>query len=211
MNINLLTSRWYLPAVCVVALVSANATAHTDPAVASIELSEQLAADGASATVLLQRAEAYRQSRNWAAALADYQAAEDLGMGVKIASYRARMYLDAGEWTKCIAESKHFLNHYPDNAIAKTTLAYAEYGAGSTDAAIANMEQALANHPALTPDEFLDLSLWYQQSGDFAAAINTLETGLQRLGYPVSLAIRRIELEGAAKRRIVNCERCAVP
>jgi hypothetical protein len=55
-------------------------------------------------TPSLQRAEAYRASSNWTAALADYHAAEDLGLGAEVAFYRARMYLDAGDWSASIAE-----------------------------------------------------------------------------------------------------------
>ena len=115
--------------------------AHADPAVVSSELSLQLEADDDNAKLVLQRAEAYRASSNWTAALADYHAAEDLGLGAEVAFYRARMYLDAGDWSASIAESQRFLTEYPGNALALVVLAYGEYGAGELDAAIVSMEQ----------------------------------------------------------------------
>jgi tetratricopeptide (TPR) repeat protein len=167
---------------------------HAEPEVTTANLSADIKANQKNAELMLRRAESYRASRNWTAALADYSAAEELGMGIDVAFYRSRMYLDAGNWTQAMSVSNAFLELHPENSAGLVTLAYAEYGAGKRNTAIGTMEQALSNHPTPTADEFVDLSRWYLESNDLGGALSSLDKGATRLGSPVSFSIRRVEL-----------------
>ncbi|MDG1462405.1 MAG: hypothetical protein P8R04_02455 [Gammaproteobacteria bacterium] len=174
-----------------------NLFAHVAPETLSEDLTEQVAANQMNAQLLLQRAESYRYSKNWESALADYAAAEKLGMGEDVSFYRARMYLDAGQSADSISEAKIFLKHHPNNAAVLVTLAYAYQLSGNTVAAIAMMQAALPELLAPTADYYIDLSEWYQKENNTQAALEILDAGNARLHGSTALQIRALELAAA--------------
>jgi tetratricopeptide (TPR) repeat protein len=114
----------------------------------------------------------------------------------------ARLRLDAGKPAEAETLLGQVLVRTPDHAPSLVERARAREALGRHLEAAADWERAIAVDTRIGPEHYLGLAAALVAAGPDhrARAIERLDQGLARLGEPVSLALRAIELEIDAGR-----------
>jgi tetratricopeptide (TPR) repeat protein len=189
--------------IATVALGGAGAVAHPEIDWQIRELTSRIAADPQNTELLLRRGELHRVHGDPVAAEADFRLARSVDPGLYVVDYYlARVRLDAGEPAQAEALLSALLGRLPEHAPSLVERAHAREALGRHLEAAADWERAIAVDPRPGPDHYLGLAAALAAAGPEhrARAIERLDQGLVRLGEPVSLALRAIELELAGGR-----------
>jgi tetratricopeptide (TPR) repeat protein len=197
-----------LPAVLFAASLflatSPPAVAHDDPESEVVQLSARIAADPGSAALRLERAELFRLGGDWAASLADLQAASSLDPSVAAVDLAlARLMLDSANLPAARDAADRFVARSPGNVSGHLVRARVLLRLGAKLEAAASFSRAIeldrelrgGDTSGIQPDDYLDRARALADSGRTAEAVEGLDEGLSTLGHPVTLQLLAIELE----------------
>jgi len=153
------------------------------------------------ATLLLQRAELYRQHAEPEAALADLAQARQLAPQlVEVDFTEGRVLLDTGRLAEARSALDRFLTAQPDHPIALWYRAQTLVKLDHRRLADADLKRCLEVAPEPTPELFIARAVNLEQLGDLEPALAVIEDGLQRLGAISSLNLAAVELEVKLQR-----------
>jgi tetratricopeptide (TPR) repeat protein len=172
------------------------ASAHNGLAEKIAVLSAQIARDPASADLLVRRADAYREVRQWTNALSDLDRAERIDSSLSTPDFvRARIFLERQEWQRAVAAATRFLTRQPRHADALIVRARAQSELGQWSASAADFSAALRGRP--NPDIYIERAraLAQVQPGGPARAVASLDEGISALGTLVTLELEAVDLE----------------
>jgi tetratricopeptide (TPR) repeat protein len=172
------------------------ASAHDGLAERIAALSAQIAQSPSSPSLLVKRAELYRENRQWNEALADLDRAERIDPTIAIVNLvRAHVHLERKNWQAAADAATRFISRQPDHADARVVRARAYAELGRRQAAAADFTSALAVRPQ--PDLYIERAKALEGPGHDALeqALRSLDEGLARLGQIVTLELGAIDLE----------------
>lgn len=183
-------------------LCSVTACGLPSTAIAHGDLDEQIAAvsrrleQAPSAKLYLLRAELHHEHDDFAAALADYDRAEQVDPKLDAISFgRARTLFRSGRLQLARETLDSYLKKMPDHAEGFLLRARVLVGLKDFNAALQNFDRNLALTPQPLPECFLERSQALLAKGDRAGAVNSLDEGLGRLGNLVTLQSAAIAIE----------------
>jgi tetratricopeptide (TPR) repeat protein len=189
--------------IATILLTSALLLAHAGIDERIKDMNQRVAADPDNAELYVKRGELHRLHRDWPAALADYQRAENLASESHIIWFvRGRMYYEAGRLPEAKIELDRLLSAAPDHqeglvtrARLLTRLDQPLQAAHDYDVVIAGLV-----HP--TPEFYLERAKALVASGPQQAgrALDGLDEGIRRLGPLFTLVDFAIELEVQSAR-----------
>ena len=171
-------------------------SAHDGLAERIAALSAQIAQSPSSPSLLVKRAELYRENRQWSEALADLDRAERIDSTIAIVNLvRAHVHLERKNWPAAADAATRFISRQPDHADARIVRGRAYAQLGRRPAAAADFTAALAARPQ--PDLYIERAKVLQGPGRDALeqALRSLDEGLARLGPIVTLELEAIDLE----------------
>jgi predicted Zn-dependent protease len=181
-----------------------SAVAHDDPENELVELSERIASDPGSASLHLERAELNRARRDWAAALADLQAASRLDPSMAAVDLAlARLMLDSGNIPAARDAADRFVGRSPGSVGGHLVRARALLRFGAKLDAAASFSRAIdldrsrrgGDTSGIQPDDYLDRARALADSDRTDEAVDGLDQGLALLGDAVTLQLLAIELD----------------
>jgi len=185
--------------LAIVALITTGgrlASAHDGLAERIAALSAQITQSPSSPSLLVKRAELYRENRQWSEALADLDRAERIDSTIAIVNLvRAHVHLERKNWPAAADAATRFISRQPDHADARVVRARAYVQLGRRQEAAADFTSALAVRPK--PDLYIERAKALEGSGRDALgqALRSLDEGLARLGPIVTLELEAIDLE----------------
>lgn len=161
-------------------------------------VSARLRAEPRNAELLFHRAELYREHEEWALAAADYDRVEALAPGQALVHLgRGKLLLSTGDAAAALVQLDRFLAREPAHVDGLATRARARLALGQPGEAAADFASAIAAAPA--PDAELYLAqadaLMAADEANAPAALAVLDAGSARLGRPVTLGLRAVEVE----------------
>lgn len=173
------------------------ASGHGDLHAQIEQVSAKLRLDPGNAALLFHRAELYRDHEEWAKAAADYDRVEALAPDqASVHLGRGKLLLAIGQLEASRRELDRFLDAEPAHAEALATrgavaMAQARPADGARDFAA-----AIAASPEPDAEMFLALAdaLMALDPPDAPAALATLDDGMARLGRPVTLGLRAVDI-----------------
>jgi tetratricopeptide (TPR) repeat protein len=172
------------------------ASAHDGLAERIAVLSAQITQSPSSPSLLVKRAELYRENRQWREALADLDRAERIDSTIAIVNLvRAHVHFERKNWPAAADAATRFITRQPDHADARVVRARAYVQLGRRLEAAADFTRALAVRPQ--PDLYIERAKALQGPGRDALgqALQSLDEGLARLGPIVTLELEAIDLE----------------
>ena len=172
------------------------ASAHDGLAERIAALSAQITQSPSSPSLLVKRAELYRENRQWSEALADLDRAERIDSTIAIVNLvRAHVHLERKNWPAAADAATRFISRQPDHADARVVRARAYVQLGRRQEAAADFTSALAVRPK--PDLYIERAKALEGPGRDALgqALRSLDEGLARLGPIVTLELEAIDLE----------------
>jgi len=172
------------------------ASAHDGLAERIAALSAQIKQSPSSPSLLVKRAELYRENRQWSDALADLDGAERIDSTIAIVSLvRAHVHFERKNWPAAVDAATRFLSRQPDHAEARVVRARAYVRLGRRQEAAADFTSALGVRPQ--PDLYIERAKALEGPGRDALgqALRSLDEGLARLGPIVTLELEAIDLE----------------
>ncbi len=153
------------------------------------------------ATLLLQRAELYRQHAEPEAALADLAQVRKLNPKLVEAEFtEGRVLLDTGRLAEARSALDRFLAAKPDHPIALWYRAQTLVKLDQRRLADADLKRCLEVAPEPTPELFIARAVNLEQLGDLEPALAVIEAGIQRLGAISSLNLAAVEIEVKLQR-----------
>jgi tetratricopeptide (TPR) repeat protein len=185
--------------LAIVALVTTGgrlASAHDGLAERIAALSAQITQSPSSPSLLVKRAELYRENRQWSEALADLDRAERIDSTIALVNLvRAHVHLARKNWPGAADAATRFISRQPDHADARVVRARAYVRLGRRQEATADFTSALAVRPQ--PDLYIERAKALEGPGRDALgqALRSLDEGLARLGPIVTLELEAIDLE----------------
>lgn len=161
-------------------------------------VSARLRAEPRNAGLLFHRAELYREHEEWALAAADYDRVEALAPGQSLVHLgRGKLLLATARPALARAELDRFLALQPGHADGLSTRARILLALDQPLAAADDLAAAIVAAP--TPDAELYLAqadaLMAAGEANASAALVVLDAGSARLGAPVTLGLRAVEIE----------------
>lgn len=178
---------------------SARAHGELDRQIAAV--TDRLRRAPKDATLLLQRAELYRQHAEPEAALADLARARQLApLLVEVDFTEGRVLLDTGRLAEARAALDRFLAAQPDHPIALWYRAQTLVKLDHRRLADADLKRCLEVAPEPTPELFIARAVNLEKLGDLEPALAVIEAGIQRLGAISSLNLAAAELEVKLRR-----------
>jgi len=171
-------------------------SAHDGLAERIAALSAQIAQSPSSPSLLVKRAELYRENRQWSEALADLERAERIDPTIAIVNLvRAHVHLERKDWPAAADAATRFISRQPDHAGARVVRARAYAQLGRRLAAAEDFTSALAVRPQ--PDLYIERAKALAGLGrdGLEQALRSLDGGLGRLGPVVTLELEAIDLE----------------
>lgn len=192
-----------LALLAVVACTAPVASAHDDPDNELTRLSARIEREPHSAPLYLERAELYREERNWAAAVADLQTASTLDPAMAAVDLSlASLLFEAGNLSAALDAADRFVARSPENVNGHLVRARILRRFGSLGDAAAAYSRAIeldrrqrGGAGGIQPDDYLDRARALAESGDMDEAIRGLDEGLAALGGAVTLQLLAVELE----------------
>jgi tetratricopeptide (TPR) repeat protein len=181
-------------------LVASPASAHGDLHEQIAAVTREIAAHPRDARLYVKRGELHRFHGEIRAALSDYDRALSLAPASADAQLgRARALLAANRVQAARHALAEFVQARPDDAEGRLTFARCLVRLGRPRDAAAEYSRAIALLPRPSPDVYIERARAFASAGDRAAAIRGLDEGLWRLGPVVSLEVRAIDFEVAAR------------
>ncbi len=182
------------------------ASAHGELGDRIARVTRRIAEDPGDAVLYLRRGGLHALHRDWAAAEADYRRAAELAPGPGAADLAlGTMFLEADRPGEALHALDRFLVVQPAHAGGLAARARALRRLGRPLDAAADYTSAIEAQPAgpkPPPELYLERADALAAAGDdwIDEALCGLDEGLARLGHPVSLELRAIELEVGAGR-----------
>jgi tetratricopeptide (TPR) repeat protein len=174
-------------------------TLHAHPAIEArlAHVNERIAADPRNGELYLKRGEIHRSHEDWAAALADYQRAEQLAPDLEVDFYRGRMWLDAGRLDLAQSTLDQFLRVKPNHFRALRVRARVLAQRGEPLAAADDLDKAITRFKTPMPDLYLEHARLLAAAGSahIDRALRGLDEGIARFGPVVTLIQFAVDLE----------------
>ena len=167
------------------------------------DMDQRVAADPKNAELYVKRGELHRLHRDWPAALADYQRAENLGPEPHIAWFvRGRMYYEAGRLPEAKSELDRLLHAVPNHQEGLLTRARLLMRLDQPLQAALDYDKVIAGLENPTPEYYLERAKALVAGGpeQTAQALAGLDEGIRRLGPLFTLVDFAIGLEVQAVR-----------
>ncbi len=180
------------------------ALAHDDPESELATLTSRIELEPGSARLHLERAELNRSRRDWAAALADLQAASNLDPSMAAVDLAlARLMFDSGNLPAAREAADRFVSRSPANVSGHLVRARILLKSGARLDAAAAYSRAIdldrgrrgGDTSGIQPDDYLDRARALAASGRIDEAVEGLDQGLELLGGAVTLQLLAIELD----------------
>ena len=174
--------------------------AHEQPSAQIADLSRRIAAEPDVATNFLRRGELELLLGRFDEARADFDRAERLDSGLaEVDLWRAHLALAQQEPRRAIELADRFLSRAPRNHEGFRVRARARMASGDARGAARDYDEAIAVAWQPSPDDYLERAsaLAALGAGALDEALRGLDEGERRLGAPVALSLRAIELEMA--------------
>lgn len=183
------------------AALAPSARAHGELDRQIAELTDRIRRAPKDATLLLQRAELYRQHAEPEAALADLAQVRKLNPKLVEAEFtEGRVMLDTGRLAEARSALDRFLAAQPDHPIALWYRAQTLVKLDQRRLADVDLKRCLEVAPEPTPELFIARAVNLEKLGDLEPALAVIEAGLQRLGAISSLNLAAVELEMKLQR-----------
>src|ERR1043165_245361 len=148
-----------------------------------VKLTAEIAVWPQNAALYLQRAELYREHRQFNEATADLNVAGRLGPGVSAVHLaRARVFAEAGQPTNALVEVEGFLKVEPEHPGALLIRARCRLALKQAQGAIADFTRAVEVSNFPEPDLFLERARAQAAAGQLEKAVRGLDEGVARLG-----------------------------
>lgn len=169
-------------------------------------LSRSITKEPRNADLYLRRGEAYRVLRQWAGAAADYERSRQLEPNLAVVDYcQGRMLFEAGRAKDAVAPLDRFLGRVPGDppALALRGRVKAVLGRHQEAAADATLAiDAYLEEGSAPPEVYIERARELVAAGDARRpeALAGLESGLARLGRPITLELEALDLEIAMGR-----------
>jgi hypothetical protein len=186
-----------LGAMLATLLVAVPASAHDGlhEAIASLDQRIERAPDDVE--LLLARGDLHRRHQAWGAAFEDalrvQQLAPENGAGLLL---RARLHADLDWNDTALPLLDAYLARHSDDLDARWLRGDVRSRRGDAAGALADWDAVIAARAQPSPDEYVARADLLARSPDsLAVALSGLDEGIDRLGAPVSLQLRAIELE----------------
>lgn len=166
-------------------------------------VTEKIKANPTDAALYLERGDLHRRHGDWATAHADFDTAAEKKPGDPAVFYfRAQAFYDEGKLDLALETVRKFTSREKEHGEAwileartlsrleRWTECAAAYATGM------NLKKVLA------PDDCIGRAhaLTKSTSPDYAAAVKVLETGIEKLGRPITLRLKLIDVLAEAKR-----------
>lgn len=172
--------------------------AHPEIAGALSRLNAQIAAETDNAALYLERGLLYAKHEDWISAEANYLLAGELAPTLPgLARARGSLQLAQGGTAEARAEFDRALTQNPHDIEARLLRARTQARLGAADAALADWNAGLARLENPRPEFYLERAELIRSP---AAALRSIEDGLERLGSVFILENRALELEEALGR-----------
>lgn len=183
--------------VVVLLLATADGASAHGPLVEQLaKLTVAIERNPTDAQLYVRRGELNRVHEDWDAALADYARAKALAPDDdRIEFLRGRALQEAGRPTEAKAALDAYLARHPADAEALVARARALRALGENRAAADAYALALERTPGPDPDLYLQRAQAQLAAGDFAAAVEGIDSAIARLGPVASLQLFAIELD----------------
>jgi tetratricopeptide (TPR) repeat protein len=179
--------------------LSAHAHGELDRQIAAV--TDRIRRAPKDATLLLQRAELYRQHAEPEAALADLAQARQLAPQlVEVDFTEGRVLLDTGRLAEARSALDRFLKAQPDHPIALWYRAQTLVKLDQRRLADTDLKRCLEVAPEPTPELFIARAVNLEKLGDLEPALAVVEAGIQRLGAISSLNLAAVEFEVKLQR-----------
>ncbi len=179
-------------------------TLHAHPAIEArlAGVNERLAADSRNGELYLKRAEIHRSHEDWAAALADYQRAEQLAPDLEIDFYRGRMWLDAKRLDLAQSTLDQFLRIKPNHVRALRVRAQVLAQRGEPLAAADDLDKVITRFETPMPDLYLERAQLLAAAGSahIDRALRGLDEGIARFGPVVTLIQFAVDLQSKQRQ-----------
>ena len=160
------------------------------------EINRALAAAPADAGLTLRRAELFFQHAQYKDALDDLAAVERISPGTPDLAYRrAKIYREMKRFDEARALLEHYVADQPANASAQRLLSRIYRDLGQFDQAVESGRKAIQSSIRPSPDDFLELAALQRSGAGNAAALQTIEQGISKLGSIVTLQLAALSIE----------------
>jgi tetratricopeptide (TPR) repeat protein len=166
-------------------------------------LTAQIEQAPSNAELHLRRGELHQVHGDWPAARADYDKAATLAPGLPgVDLARGRLYFAVGAFGDARKVLDRFLAAAPHHVEGRITRARVLRSTGEPMAAVADFTRAIADSTQPDPDFYIERAEALAAAGHdhLEEALQGLDEGLKRLGYPVTLTLCAIDLEVALQR-----------
>jgi tetratricopeptide (TPR) repeat protein len=144
-----------------------------------------------NAELYLRRGELHRLHGDWPAARADYDRAATLAPGLALVDLaRGRLFLSAGAFGDAKKVLDRFLTAMPHHVDGLVTRARVLRMSGEPLAAVADFTKAISESTQPDPDFYIERAEALAAAGPdrLEEALQGLDEGLKRLGYPLTLS-----------------------
>lgn len=178
---------------------------HPDIELQILHTTREIALEPRTGRLYLKRGELHRIHQDWELAESDFRRAAEVGPDLPEAEFHlARVLLDTGRAQEALSGVGRFLERRPGHVAGLVLRARTRAVLGRAEEAVADWNLAIAGAfeggGAPTPAYYLERAALLESLGRTTTAIAGLEDGLERLGRPITLELRALELETAAGR-----------
>lgn len=174
------------------ALATLSSRAHPGLEDALVRLNAGIAAEPANPELYLERGELYTAHEDWIAAEANFlRAAELAPHHPRLNRARGTLALATGRATEALTLITVALQREPADPEALLVRARAQARLGHRDAAVSDLTAVLGLVAAPSPELYLERAALLAP----AAAVRSLDEGVQRIGPALTLHLRALELE----------------
>jgi len=192
--------RLLVVAACVAMTLALPTPAHEGLHEQIAEVTAQIKREPKNASLYLKRGELNRLHRDWAAAFADYNRAEQLNPGLdEVKLGRGRAYFEADKPQQARIWLDRFLIAKPSHVDALVTRARALVELKHYIAATADYSRAIAQLEKPKPEYYIERAQAFVADGRNHEALTGIDEGVKRLGPIVTLQLFAINLELSSK------------
>lgn len=185
-------------AICGFVLLAPAAFAHagTDERIA--DATREIAAEPARADLYIKRGELHRLHRDWPAALADFEKAARLDPSLdRVLLSRGRLGFESGDYERARGDLSRYIEKHPDDRGARLVRARLLSKLRDWPAAVGEYDRLIELLPHPAPEYFIERAgAQAAQGGSHVpAALEGLDSGIEKLGPVLTLQEQAIELE----------------